>query len=306
MNRVEVPKKSGSYRWYYVDVSAGDVSAVFIFMVGSVFSARYAAALKRGALPHEHAAVNFALYERGVRSAWVLSEYQGLSLEDEGRTLRIGRSSMRYDDDGLTMVVKDQSTPWGGPVEATLKLTPEAPAGPLVQLVEAKNHFWQPICARAAAHLYVASHGLEVRGQGYHDGNHGDVPLGFDLAGWEWTRTHHQNSTEIDYRPWGGVPSTSVMVTQGEVRVVRKSAPEPGAPAGSKRISGWGLRVPAELGLGSAPQLLESSPFYARLESRAGEKHALGEVAHFERFHSPTIRWMANFRTRYGKNAGGL
>ena len=40
MNRIELPAQSGAYRWYYVDVTAGDYTAVFIFMIGSIFSAK--------------------------------------------------------------------------------------------------------------------------------------------------------------------------------------------------------------------------------------------------------------------------
>ena len=61
MNRIELPRQSGAYRWYYFDVTAGDFTAVFIFMIGSIFSARYSAGLKRGALPTAHSAVNFAI-----------------------------------------------------------------------------------------------------------------------------------------------------------------------------------------------------------------------------------------------------
>ena len=63
------------------------------------------------------------------------------------------------------------------------------------------------------------------------------------------------------------------------------------------RRSRWGLSVPAKYG-GATPRLLESSPFYARLEAEAGGAHTLGEVADFRRFHNPWVRWMANFRMR--------
>lgn len=67
------PDRPGAYRWFYSDVTAGEYSAVFIFMVGSLFSPRYAVGARRGALPLEHCAVNFALYRQGVRRCWVLS-----------------------------------------------------------------------------------------------------------------------------------------------------------------------------------------------------------------------------------------
>lgn len=296
MNRLELPSKSGAYRWYYADVTAGEVSAVFIFMVGSIFSARYSASLKKGGLPREHAAVNFALYENGVRRCWVLTEYQAVSLAEDARTLRIGASSLRYHDGAMTMQVKDKTTPWGTPTEATLHFTPVAPLGPELRLVDGLSHHWRPICARGDARVTVPTHGVDVRGLGYHDGNHGEVALGGDLSGWQWARTHRPGHTEIRYQPWGGSPGLTVRATDGLVQVARGEA-----PAQPSSRTAWGLRVPERLAVGDAPVLLESSPFYARLEAGAGDAQSLGEVADFARFHSPTIRWMANFRTRYSK-----
>lgn len=296
MNRVELPTKSGAYRWYYADVTAGDVSAVFIFMIGSIFSARYSASLKKGGLPRQHAAVNFALYEKGVRSLWVLTEYQDVSVADDGRTLRIGNSSLQYEDGAMTMVVRDRTTPWGSPTEATVRFTPQAALGQELRLVDGLSHHWRPICARGEARVTVPTQGIDVTGRGYHDGNHGDVALGSDLSGWEWTRTHHADRTAIHYQPWGGSPGLDVTAGSHGVQVKRSSTGE----LPSMR-TGWGLRVPTSLGVSGAPALLESSPFYARLEAQGDDAQALGEVADFARFHSPTIRWMANFRTRYAK-----
>jgi carotenoid 1,2-hydratase len=298
MNRVELPTKSGAYRWYYADVTAGDTSAVFIFMVGSLFSARYSASLKKGGLPREHAAVNFALYEKGVRTAWVLTEYQAVSVDDDGRTLRIGESSLSYDEGGFTMTVKDKTTPWGVPTQAQVRFTPQAPLGPELRLVDGLSHHWRPICVRGEARVSVPTHEVDVVGRGYHDGNHGDVALGSDLSGWSWARTHHADATHITYRPWGGAPAIEVRATADAVDVQRQ-APTPLRTA----RTGWGLQVPTELGPRLSPVLLESSPFYARLEAQGDGAQALGEVADFVRFHSPAVRWMANLRTRYVKEA---
>jgi len=223
-----------------------------------------------------------------------------VAVEDEGRTLRIGASRLSYDDAGtLTMLVKDKTTPWGTPTEARLTLTAEAPPGPTLHLVEGLSHVWQPVMARAQAHLVVPSHEVDARGDGYHDTNGGDVPLGTDLSGWDWTRRHGPRSTGITYHSWGQAQALEVTATAEAVSVL-----EAQAAAGPTRRSGWGLRVPESLGVGNPPVLLESSPFYARLEADCDGVHALGEVADFARFHRPQVRWMANFRTRYQK-AGG-
>ncbi len=299
MNRFELPSGPGSYRWYYLDLSAGDFTAVVIFMVGSIFSPRYSSAHRRGGEPQEHAAVNFALYEKGTRWQWVLSEYQKVELNDAGRSLRIGGSSMTYTRDGRLLVELVDKTPlWGKPAEVRVELTPEGPGHSPLRLVEGMEHWWRPIAPRAHAKLELPRHGLKLEGRGYHDGNHGQVPLGSDLRGWDWVRTHAQDATTITYRPWHPEPVEQRRAWQVRVdaRAIEVSQSAP-SPAPSTRTV-WGLRVPSRLAAEQAPVLLESSPFYARLESAADGRHSLAEVADFRRFHSPWVRWMAGLRTR--------
>ncbi len=303
MNVIELPTKSGAYRWYYVDVTAGDHTAVFIFMIGSIFSAKYSTSLKKGGLPREHAAVNFALYEKGVRTQWVLTEYGDVSVSEDKKRLTIGRSWLQYEDGRLTAEVQDKTTPfmmtgWGEPTKVTLDLRPEGPTHPEIELVPGLSHRWRPIAARSRATVRLEHLDLSLEGRGYHDGNHGDVPLGSDLRGWEWVRVHGPGGTEISYRPWTQTPAHVVRIT-GEQAALQ---PTPLAAPETQRTS-WGLRVPRALGLPGEPVLLESSPFYARAETLSGDAHALGEVADFQRFHSPAVRWMASFKTRNGDAA---
>jgi len=297
---LELPNRPGAYRWYYADVTAGDVTAVVILMVGAVFSPRYSIAVGRGGRPTEHCAVNLALYRGGARWHWVLSEYPAASVED-GRTLRIGASSLHYAADGRVVIqVVDRTAPWGRPTEASLELTPEAPAVDEVQLVEGQPHFWQPLAPRARATLKVQ--GEELTGRGYHDTNRGEEPLGSGLPGWQWLRVHRRRTSEVIYRPRGSGEALHLISTSRGSSLERIAA----APALERRTA-WGLNVPRSLMPGHAgleqPRLLESSPFYARLESRLGPSHALGEVADFEKFHRPYLRWMAHFRTREGSAA---
>lgn len=286
MNRLELPAEPGSYRWYYVDASAGDFTAVAIFMIGSLFSPRFGP----GAQPRRCAAVNFALYEKGVRRVWVLSEYDACSLD--GGVLAIGASTLRYGPGRRAeLVIADRTTPWGRPFSARLELEAVGPScGPL-RLVEGLEHLWHPIAPRSRAKVQVPSLELELEADAYHDGNSGDVPLGTDLPGWDWTRTHEGDVTSISYRPWESEQAIAVRACSRSISVTREEA-----SAGERVRTGWGLPVPRG-------RLLESSPFYARLESRHEGVHVLGEVADFRRFTSPWIRWMARLRTRVERAA---
>lgn len=297
------PSEAGAYRWFYADVSAGPFSAVCIFMLGSLFSPRYSVAARRGGGPMKHCAVNFALYHEGVRRLWVLSEYPRAEVEP-GKQLRIGRSTLSYGDDGaVRMEVEDWTAPWGRPVSARLTLEPLTPSGDVVRLMPGLPHYWQAVAPRARARLEVPSLGVKEEGLGYHDTNHGDELLGERLAGWHWTRTHHREATVVDYHlPEGVEPLRMVAREEG---VWCGCGAE--SPLRSTVITGWGLRVPSRLQTGNVVvgegRLLESSPFYARMEARQDSLDCMGEVADFRRFHSPFIRWMAHFRTRMGTAA---
>ncbi|MBF5042986.1 carotenoid 1,2-hydratase [Aggregicoccus sp. 17bor-14] len=295
----ELPRAAGAYRWFYADVSAGDYSAVCIFMLGSLFSPRYAVRASRGGLPLEHCAVNFALYHRGQRRCWVLSEYPQARVSG-GTHLAIGRSQLVREPDGsVRMEVDERSAPWGRPVRAQLRLEPLTPPGEEVRLVEGLPHAWQALAPRARARLQVD--GLELEGLGYHDTNHGEEPLGRRLQRWAWTRTHLEDRTLVDYRLPDGTLALRLDASERGVSLERHAAPGDGRTG----LTGWGLRVPRQLHGGEAvsPRLLESSPFYARVEARGQGVDALGEVADFRRFHSPFIRWMAHFRTRVERAA---
>jgi carotenoid 1,2-hydratase len=292
-----LPSEPGTYRWFYADFTSGELSAVFIFMVGSPFSPRYSVAARRGGLPQEHCSVNFALYHRGQRRRWVLTEYPRVELESPHR-LRIGRSKLSCEGEVVRMELDERTAPWGRPVRARLVLEPMTARGDELQLVPGLPHWWQPVAPRARAWLEVSTEGLEAEGMGYHDTNHGSEPLGARLSGWHWSRTHGQDGTVVDYvLPEGHAP---VQVVAGPWGVQCKRGD--GSAGVETELTGWGLRVPRHLlgdsAVAGAARLLESSPFYARVEARREGQSTLGEVADFRRFHSPLIRWMAHFRTR--------
>lgn len=294
----EPPSASGAYRWLYADVVCGDVTAVFIFMMGSLFSPRYAAAVRRGGKPLDHCAVNFARYRGGARRQWVLSEYAGAIVAQDGRALRIGRSSLRYGADGTLLIhVHERTAPWGRLAEARLELSPKSPPFDELALDAAGRHLWQPLAVRAEAKLTLPREGVTLTSHGYHDTNHGAEPLGRSVTAWRWARVHRADRTFIHYHLEGEPHPIEVTAGDGLRQVIRGAPP---APAPER--TAWGLRIPrhAPAGEGVLPsgRLLESAPFYARFEFHQAGAHVLGEVADFRRFHSPFIRWMAHFRTR--------
>ena len=293
-----LPDRAGAYRWYYADLGCGEVSAVVIFLLGSLFSPRYAA--RRNALPIEHCAVNFALYVGGHRKQWVLSEYPAATQTDGA--LSIGRSQLRVGRDGSVEIdVRERLAPFGGETWVQMVLRPTAPGLGAVPLLADGSHTWEPRAPRCDAELRLPLLGHVLRGHGYHDANAGNSPLGSTLPSWSWTRVHAPDRTAIDFR----LPAGERLTVRTGARGTSLTRDE--APGSEVTATSWGLRVPRTLSAGGLevpwPDLVESSPFYARQVAHAGELHAIGEVADFRRFRSPLVRWMARFRTRVERAA---
>jgi carotenoid 1,2-hydratase len=282
----DAPTAPGAYRWYYVDASAGDWTAVAIFMVGAQFSHRYSVGAERGEPPDRHCAVNFALYQGGRRRAWVFSEFP--RAQQDGKTLRIGDSSFSVEGGRVQVRIDARQAPFGDRLQAALNLDPLCHGDTEVALLPGEDHYWQAVAPRAVGSLRVPAFGLDALGHGYHDTNRGEGPLGRGLRGWVWSRAHGAEDTQIEYRAFGG--EQLIRVTAGPAGVELQRHP---VDTLALRRSGWGLSVPA-----LEASTLESSPFYARLEQRRPGQHTLTEVADFSRFHSPWFRWMARFRSR--------
>jgi len=290
-----LPQKSGSYLWLYADAVVGDVTAVCIFLVGSVFSPRY---VGRAGRPLDHCAVNVALYRRGRRIAWALTEYPDAG-QPGPHGLTIGASTLAYGPDGtVSLAIAERTAPWGRPLRARLELVPECTSTAALPLDAERLHYWEPRIVRGRTWLEVPTLGIAGSGLGYHDANRGNVALGGGLPGWWWARVHAPDRSLVRYGVHGHAYQIEVAARAGHEAIVVH------APAAARRHrrSAWGLALPTDIGAGDrsvgARRLLESSPFYARQETHAEGVHALGESADFRRFRSPLIRWMAYFRMR--------
>jgi carotenoid 1,2-hydratase len=285
--------RPGGYAWWYFDGLSDDgtraVSA--IFFVGSVFSPDYAARLRRGEpVPaEEHVAVNVALYERGAKRAWVMSEYGATALgalADHGP--RIGDSAIEpTPGGGLKLTVRERSAPFlaslagiGGAVEGEIELERAAPAVEPVELASGKErHWWQARIPHGRVRVRFRKPALAFDGVGYHDVNVGDGRLERAFASWSWGRFHAPfndgpRTTIVYALHERGGGSRGLVVTAGE----RGPASVRAAtllPEGERVPAPWGLALPRWYALEAggttlrcrAGRLLEAAPFYARYQA---------------------------------------
>ena len=319
--------RPGGYAWWYFDALSDDGTRALsiIFFVGSVFSPDYAARLRRGepARAEEHVAVNVALYDRGRRVAWAMSEYDHRALAGDDENVRIADSSIeRLPGGGVRLVLRERTAPFlltlaglGGRLEGTVELTPHAPAMEPIELATGKEaHLWQPRLPRARARVNFTRPDFAFDGIGYHDFNRGDGRLERAFSSWSWARFHDAERTTILYALHERERPARALVVDARDDRPASARVASLLPEGERRRAPWGLPLPRWFALESdgatlrcsAGRLYEAAPFYARYaatlseQSRAGVREitGVGEYLDLDRFASRGIQFLLRFRTR--------
>ena len=318
--------RPGGYAWWYLDAVSDDGARALtaIFFIGSVFSPDYAARLSRGepARAQEHVAVNLALYERGHKRAWVMSEYGESELGPIGEAgPRIGRSVIEPGvGGGLRVTIAERTAPFlaalagvGGRVEGSIELTPHAPSLAPVELCGGgEHHRWQVMMPRARVQVRFSRPELRFDGVGYHDINAGEGRLERAFSSWSWARFHDAERTTIVYATHeraGAARAWLVDARDDEAALVR---PATLLPEGERVRARWGLRMPRWFAVDDAGQTLrcrptrmyETSPFYARYAaelarpSHAGGVVGVGEFLDLDRFRDKRVQFLLRFKMR--------
>lgn len=301
----------GGYAWWYVDAltDEGD-GLVCILFLGSVFSPLYAARCRRGerAMPLEHCAVNLALYRRGKRIAFVMSEYPRAASADPEQ-LAIGATTMRAAGGATTITLAERTMPGHGRLYGTIRIEPLAPPWPEYRIAgDAAGHAWRVLAPRARIRAEIGSHRFALDAEGYFDHNAGAGRLEASFASWSWARVARPDGLTILYQladRAGGRrafrfderPGGAVEVSEGEA-----------APATGERSLRWGMKLPRAFGPRGGWRLepgepIDVAPFYARYRARlvepSGARAAgLGEHIEFDRFANGLNLYLMRWMTR--------
>ncbi|WP_052557220.1 carotenoid 1,2-hydratase [Enhygromyxa salina] len=320
--RFDTPIVPGGYAWWYLDGVSDDGALGFtiILFIGSVFSPRYARARARAraraqpANPEQHCAVNLAIYatEQATR-VWALNEHA--SFARDAKQLRIGASTIHWQDDGALVVELDErQTKFfgrrGAPLRGRVRLRPAAMFGPRVELDHWRaqpRHRWYPVAPHARVDFELDEPAMSFSGSGYHDVNEGDEPLEAAFDSWTWSRCELDRNSVITYdvvdpagvahaRAWRFDPSGSTPTIES----IPDAAFGPAHPLATTR---WGVARSIRSDPGHTPRLLrtlEDTPFYSRnlVEVKIGGRAATAvhESLSLRRFASAWVRGLLPFK----------
>lgn len=283
-------KSPGAFLWWYLDLlDAEGNGLVVIWSFGLPFLPGNAAAARSGTpeLPAARPSVNVALYEGGAQSFYLLQEYDAGSAEPWSGSGTIAMGGSRF-----------ESRAEGGrrQVEARLDCALPGSTGRLSGVVRmegaacvidspegegAADHLWTPLMGpgEGTAELSLGDGRIvRMRGRGYHDRNHGRVPLvRLGIGRWQWGRFPLPERELIYYLLWPngeGDPVHLLLEIDGEGRV--RSLGPVTAREGPSRRSLVGLRYPASVRLRTENGLeyrirhrspVDAGPFYLRFQS---------------------------------------
>ena len=321
--------RPGGYAWWYFDAVSDDGARALtaIFFIGSVFSPDYAARLRRGepARAEEHLGVNLALYERGKKRAWVMSEHGAAALGGVGDGgPRIGDSAIERVGTGgaLRVTVHERTAPFfvalagvGARVDGTIDVEP---LGPPIDPVELSaegsvRHLWHVLMRRARVRVRFSRPQFAFDGVGYHDVNAGDGRLERAFASWSWARFHDDANTTIVYATHERAGAARAWVVDARDDEPTAARPAAVLPEGERRRAPWGLMMPRWFAVDDAgrtlrctpTRILEAAPFYARYEARLGDVSAVidkpsgvGEFLDLDRFRDRSVQFLLRFKMR--------
>ncbi|HEX6839782.1 MAG TPA: hypothetical protein VF334_24570 [Polyangia bacterium] len=320
--------RPGGYAWWYFDAVSDDGARALtaIFFIGSVFSPDYAARIRRGepARAEEHLGVNLALYERGKKRAWVMSEHDAAALGGvgDGGPRIAGSGIERTASGGLRVSIHEHTAPFfvtlaglGARVEGTIEVEP---LGPPIDPVELHaegdvRHLWHVLMRSARVRVRFSRPDFAFDGVGYHDVNAGDGRLERAFASWSWARFHEGDRTTIVYATHERAGAARAWVVDARDDAPTAARPAALLPEGERRRAPWGLMVPRWFAVDDSgrtlrctpTRILEAAPFYARYQARLGDVSAItdgrtgvGEFLDLDRFRDRGVQFLLRFKMR--------
>ncbi|WP_272840320.1 hypothetical protein [Rhodoplanes sp. TEM] len=276
--------------------------------MGSVFSPYYAwarrRAVPRGAAdPHDHCALNVALY--GETRRWAMTERGRAALRRDASSLAIGPSGLAWDGTTLTITIDETTVPVPSRLRGTVRVRPAALTGASFALDDAGLHLWRPIAPCAAVEVDLARPELAWRGHGYLDSNRGETPLESAFVSWDWSRAALTDGAAVLYHAIRRGAAGATDERALALRFDRGGGVTPFEAPHRIALPDTLWRVPRETRADTpdamtVTETFEDSPFYARsllTGTLLGEPvAAVHESLSLDRFAAPWVQAMLPFR----------
>lgn len=298
------PVPARGYQWWYVDATSEDLAnhLVIIAFVGSVFSPFYKRAVHlREADPMDYCALNVALYSR-PHPRWAMSEIRRDQVSRDPQCLSLAASSLQWREGRLVIDIDERTAPGRRALTGRVMVTPSFTTAREFALSVDKQHRWWPVCPSARVDVQFQKPATQWSGRGYFDINRGAAPLHEAFDAWHWSRTHHDDDTQLTYNATarsGEVTNLSLKVSADGVVSETQVHPEQALPASPI----W--RAPRAAHLGgstSIVQTLEDTPFYARSLVRTDAAPlaiTMHESLSLSRFRAGWVSALLPFRMRF-------
>ena len=247
-----------------------------------------------------HCALNIALYgASGAR--WAMTERGRDAVARGPESLRIGPSSLEWQDGTLVIRVDERAAPLPRRLRGTIRVTPLGLPARGFALDAAGDHCWQPIAPRARIAVTLDRPDLSWTGEAYLDSNFGREPLEAGFKDWTWSRAHGAGKAIVlyDARRRDGTETALALRFAADGTVTTLDPP----PLAALPKTAWRLARSTRADAGAeiaVAATLEDTPFYARtwLKTRLyGEAlDGFHESLSLDRFKSPIVRAMLPFR----------
>jgi carotenoid 1,2-hydratase len=265
-----------------------------------VFSPYYAWARRRGpADPHQHCALNVALYGGGAQR-WAMTERGRSAVHRSPDSLVIGPSTLTWNGAALEVRIDEIAVPLPRRVRGTVRLHPLALAQQEFILDATGRHHWAPLAPLARVEVALERPALRWSGAGYLDMNAGAAPLERDFVRWDWSCARTRDGAAVLYEvtPRAGREKCLALHFDRGGEVTAFDPPPPVALPRTAWRMPRGIR--AEDGEARVVRGFEDAPFYARAEVAArlhGESVlAMHETVSLDRFRAPIVQAMLPFR----------
>lgn len=328
LNRVPAQSNSpGSYEWWYFDAidPVQDLSFVIIFYRSNPFSTRK---IKESSRKNGHSkiypALSISVYKEDKPAYYSFQEFEedDFYFDQKNMVYAFGDHQFRYIEKGdLTTanLTIEQKLPSGLGFNCSLEFNATRLPVDLFMRDEDPEHMWNLIMPRALTEGRITLNEnnrneiIEFRGKGYHDHNHGLVPMKESFTDWYWGRFHFPEYTLIyyimnkidgpQYEAWLIDPDHYIRAQQ--LQIEKEGSLSNIFGLSSDRIirfKGEDLQITVQAG-----KVIDDGPFYQRfaadaiaeMNGRISVANGMAEYIRPDRIHSRIFWPLVHMRLQY-------